>query len=107
MDAFLSFIAEWWKSLTAGGIISAVLGFGWKHRTTIRGYAVFFRTIKKRFEKVENIVLNPISPDARFCPNCDTRMNVEHARLETYWYRCLKCDKAFPYPSPIAASKRE
>lgn len=91
---------NWWKQITALGLISLLGGSLWKYRQLVLEYAMFFRGFKKRFEETEKAVMNPRSPEARVCPECDQRMSVIQARFDTWWYKCADCDKTFPYPAP-------
>lgn len=46
----------------------------------------------------------PASPEAKFCPACDTRMEpADTKRFDVWWYRCPKCEKLFQYPAPTAS----
>lgn len=53
---------------------------------------VFWFNLKKKIKEIEKKAAEkPASPNARLCPNCDTRMKMSQVYGEGNWYKCPDC----------------
>jgi hypothetical protein len=77
------------------GIVIRALKWLW-------GYVKLWFWLPKKVEEIEaKLQDRPPSREAKFCPDCDARMQTVIAR-EVWVYKCAKCDKTFRYPGPTA-----